>query len=309
MTRVYRLSIWWDRFQTYVETYLIRGKVNGVIDTGAPGTSLALPLKAIHLSLTDIEIVLNSHGHYDHVGGDAVIKALSDAQIMIHREDAVFLEDHRRCYDRFYAPLAIAMGHGQELEVEKAAFLEERSPELAVDRPLEDNDVIDLGGGVELRVLHLPGHTPGSVGFYLEGEGILFAGDSVCGLGVPDGSLPSLIDLEAYERSLVRLMGLPIRTILTAHPYRGLHLPPSPERKGQQVKEYLLDSTDAARRLREVLASHGKGEAGRPLQEIADSVIKELPAEMGFKRMAELRDYTISLGTVFWGLNEIHGGS
>ena len=77
-----------------------------------------------------------------------------------------------------------------------------------MDRRLTDGDVIDLGGGCELEVVHLPGHSQGSVGFYWRREGILLAGDSLPGVGGNIHGLPILDEPAAYERSLERVQAL-----------------------------------------------------------------------------------------------------
>lgn len=65
------LTIWWERFQTNIEAYLIKGKASAVVDTGAPGTSIASALEPFGLTLTDIDTVFLTHGHSDHIGGNA----------------------------------------------------------------------------------------------------------------------------------------------------------------------------------------------------------------------------------------------
>ena len=284
--RINTLSIWWDAIQANMDTYLVRGKMNALIDSGPPQSSLepmATALKSHGLVPADIGLVLNTHGHSDHIGGNAVLKAAGNAQVFIHRSDALFLEDHVLSFDRFYS---IGMEHN--LERQKAAVLQQLGPEVKVDRYLADGDRIDLGDGIVLRVIHIPGHTPGSCGYYWESEQILFAGDSVQGISTPGGFLPILCDCAAYEKSLERLQALPIRTLLLSHPYRGIHLPPSLLREGEAVREYLADSLLAARALGEAMQREVRASADRPLVEITNRVIAALPPEWGFKPVADL---------------------
>ncbi len=295
------LSIWWEQFQTNIEAYLIKGGVSALVDTGAPGTSIASALKPFGLTLADIDTAFLTHGHSDHIGGNAALKA-AGAKLMIHGDDAVFIEDHSRCFDEFYAPFVAAVGGA--VEKEKGAFLKEMAPELAVDRRLLDNDLIDLGGGVEIRVIHLPGHSSGSVGFYWEKEGLLFTGDSIQGLGTLDGSLPILFDLSAYQKSLQRLMEMPIRYILSYHPNRGVLLPPSTIRRGHEVKPYLRDCSEAVKRIAEAVEAQRQtwARGGSALNAATDSVMKALPKNLGYKPLAQQFVPQFSLGTVFWGL-------
>jgi hydroxyacylglutathione hydrolase len=62
--------------------------------------------------------------------------------------------------------------------------------EVSPDRQLQDGDELDLGRALVLRVLHTPGHTPGSISLYWEREGILFTGDSLQGRGSRPGWMP-----------------------------------------------------------------------------------------------------------------------
>jgi glyoxylase-like metal-dependent hydrolase (beta-lactamase superfamily II) len=299
--RIKRVSIWWDAVQSNIEAYLVKGKLNTLVDTGPPQASadvITAALKAFDLAPADIDLILNTHGHIDHIGGNGTVKAAGRAQVMIHREDAVFLEDRARSFDLFYAP-------GKEnVAQQKVGFLGQIGPDIVVDRYLEDNDVIDLGEGVELRVIHLPGHTPGSVGFYFEKEAILICGDSIPGLNTPGGFLPIIYDLASYEKSVERLSNVPLRAMLFSHPYRGLKLPPSVVRREEEISEYLTDSRSIAARLREAIAKQAAAAVNRPLLDIADTVVDALPVEMGFLKMAQLPMPELSLGTVFFALKQ-----
>jgi glyoxylase-like metal-dependent hydrolase (beta-lactamase superfamily II) len=82
-------------------------------------------------------------------------------------------------------------------------------------RVLEEGSVIDLGDR-HLEVLHLPGHTPGSIGLWESAAGILFSGDAVYRDDVlldelPDSSIPD------YLASIERLRGLPVRVVHGGH--------------------------------------------------------------------------------------------
>jgi glyoxylase-like metal-dependent hydrolase (beta-lactamase superfamily II) len=85
-----------------------------------------------------------------------------------------------------------------------AAFLYDRPfPPVTVDRLLEDGDVLRING-LELHVLHTPGHSPGSVCFLVEVEGstLLIAGDTLWG-----GYHPRLrSDISSWQRSIDRLL-------------------------------------------------------------------------------------------------------
>lgn len=305
---VWPLSFFWEKTQSNVLAYLIKGKLPTIIDTGPPQASpetIISLLKTLDLKLSDLELILHTHGHIDHRGGDVFIKESGEAQILLHQGDIVFFNNHVQCFDQFNAPFLKKLGREKDLEDEKAVFLKENKPQMAVDRQLDDNDSIELGNGVQLRVVHLPGHTPGSVGYYWEREGLLFIGDSVSGLHSPGGSLPVIFDFDAYVKSIDRLFEMDFQMLLCCHNYRGVSLPPSYVRHGQEIKQFLCDSRDVADRIRDAVYHHASQRKGGSLFDITDDVIAKLPEKFGFKRIAELQSPLFSLRTVFWCLSGI----
>ncbi|HEV7253288.1 MAG TPA: MBL fold metallo-hydrolase [Mesorhizobium sp.] len=79
---------------------------------------------------------------------------------------------------------------------------------------LGEGDLIDLGGRA-FRVLHLPGHSPGSIGLWDEAKGVLFSGDAIY-----DGELYDQLpdsDRAAYRRTMERLLRLPVQTVHAGH--------------------------------------------------------------------------------------------
>jgi len=96
---------------------------------------------------------------------------------------------------------------------------------------LDEGDVIDLGDRA-FEVLHLPGHSPGSIGLYDAKSRLLFSGDAVYDgplLDELDGS-----DVEHYVATMTRLMGLDVEVVHGGH---GLSM--GLERFREIVQEYL----------------------------------------------------------------------
>jgi glyoxylase-like metal-dependent hydrolase (beta-lactamase superfamily II) len=83
----------------------------------------------------------------------------------------------------------------------------------APTRTVEDGDVVELGGRT-LRIVHLPGHTAGSVGVLEEHTGLLFSGDTLFRDPV---SAVEQVDVEAHVASLQRLRELPVRIVHGGH--------------------------------------------------------------------------------------------
>ena len=142
-----------------------------VVDPGDDGTLAAARIRALGLR---VQAILLTHGHFDHASDTGPILALGKAPIYLHPADR---------------SLPTWLTHG-----------------LPDTLPLADGDVLSFAGA-ELRVLHTPGHTPGSVCF-LCGE-LLLCGDTLfagsCGrVDLPGGSMEQMA---ASLRRLARLEG------------------------------------------------------------------------------------------------------
>ena len=163
-----------------MDFYLIKGQRLVLIDTGifkSPETDLLPVLAENGLSTSDLEMIMHTHGHPDHVGGNEYIQFRSDAKVAIHENDALYLGDPEGSFDVFIKPVISALGG--DVKSEKRMFFGMAGAVYAPDRILRDGDTVDCGRGIVLKVVHLPGHTLGSVGYFWEAEGILFCGDAV----------------------------------------------------------------------------------------------------------------------------------
>ena len=116
-----------------------------------PGMGAAAPLmERVAANGLRLHLIANSHGHIDHIFDDAPLMRASEAPLAIHPDDAYRLEGRNN--------------YGFELETVTAT----------VD--LREGEQIRIGDLV-LDVLHLPGHTEGSVCLYEERRGLLLSGD------------------------------------------------------------------------------------------------------------------------------------
>lgn len=158
-----------------------------VIDPGADAEKIIAAIADLELKPA---VVLNTHGHVDHIGANSDIVQKYGVPLAIHGADTGMLKVSD------YIELSLLLGA-------------KNSP--APDRLLDDGDEIGFGRA-SLRVIHMPGHTPGSVGF-VHG-GVLFSGDTLfCG-GVGRTDLPggSWKDIERSIRE--RILSLPGETVV-----------------------------------------------------------------------------------------------
>ena len=158
-----------------------------VIDPGADPEKIISAIADLELKPV---IVLNTHGHVDHIGGNSDIVGKYRVPLAMHTADTGMLQVSD------YIELSLLLGA-------------RNSP--SPDRLLVDEDEI-IVGRTSLRVIHIPGHTPGSIGFVA--GGVLFSGDTLfCG-GVGRTDLPggSWKDLERSIRE--RILTLPEETIV-----------------------------------------------------------------------------------------------
>lgn len=162
--------------------YIVRA--NGgkaiVIDPGDEPERILEVLDGLGCS---VELILNTHAHFDHAGADARLARATGAKIGVHRLD-----------------VAMLLGDSGEVDWLGSGRLAEEETVL----PLEEGDKLSAGD-LKLTVLHTPGHTPGSMSLF--GSALIFTGDllfrgSVGRTDLPGGSYTTLVE------SLKRIAGL-----------------------------------------------------------------------------------------------------
>ena len=135
--------------------------------------------------------IINTHGHSDHTAGNEAIKTASGAKLLIHEVDANRLgKVVHKTFSR------ILGGKG--------------SP--APDVLLNDNDLIQIGDGTNLRVIHTPGHTPGSICLYSDGH--IFTGDTLFVGAVGRTDLPGGSSKQLLTSIQEKIYTLPGSTIV-----------------------------------------------------------------------------------------------
>jgi len=142
-----------------------------------PGGDVERILSALEEDSLNCKMIINTHCHFDHIGGNKGLKEATGAPIYIHPLEKELLTKMG----------SLAMSFGVPVE---------DSP--PPDGFLEEGDVIKVGGEIELEVLHTPGHSPGHISLYLRGKKMAVVGDvlfrfSVGRTDFPGGSHRQLI--------------------------------------------------------------------------------------------------------------------
>lgn len=123
-----------------------------VIDPGEETDRILLALAEAKLK---VKYIINTHGHFDHVGGNKLLKDATGAELMIHSLDADML--------KHTAEHAAAWGLSGENS-------------YPPDRMLEDGDTVTFGK-ITLNIIHTPGHSRGGISIYTDDS--VFVGDTL----------------------------------------------------------------------------------------------------------------------------------
>lgn len=171
--------------------HLILCEHPALIDTGLGDESLIDEIEK-HIPIEDIEFVINTHCHFDHIGGNGLFEK---SKILAHETDADAISKNRQ-------DIILNGFFGGDVFTK-------------VDVKLKDGDVIDLGD-VKLKVIHTPGHTAGSICLLYENESALFTGDTLfdgcCGrTDLPTG------DEKSMNSSLKRILKLDFEKAYPGH--------------------------------------------------------------------------------------------
>jgi glyoxylase-like metal-dependent hydrolase (beta-lactamase superfamily II) len=229
---------------TATNVYVVRGAITALVDTGvfgSPTNDVAPALASLGLSLGDVDLVVNTHGHFDHLGGNGEGKDAANAEIALHRADVPLAESHEN-QTRRLRELYGAIDADHLRPAREAMTLRLLGRAVGVDRVLDDGDVVDLGADVKLTVIHTPGHTAGAVCYYWEAANLLLTGDSIQGRGVHAGALPIVEAPGSYAASLKRARDIRPAALLMGHGFQGPDGDLGPVARGRAVADVFYES-------------------------------------------------------------------
>ena len=197
-----------------VNCYLLRSETGFVlVDTGVQTRRARLneAIESAGCKPGDLKLILMTHGDVDHVGNCAYLRSKYGAPCAIHALDAPMVEDGNMSANRKAKPDKVSLifrllGLFAGRLVAKNP-LEKFRPDILVD------ERFDLGSyGLKAKVVHLPGHSKGSIGV-LTSDGDLICGDMFYNLP----GFRSIDDMSDYQASLNKLRGLKIERVYPGH--------------------------------------------------------------------------------------------
>lgn len=254
---IYRLKI--PLLTMWTSSVLVRknGK-NVLIDSGSYASDvddyIVPALQGLGLKPTDIDVLLATHTHWDHIGGHLHLRELGVKEIAV--------------YEKGFPKLCDPMSYQEKMFWE---FGKENAPALAHLDGLEANAILHDGDEVAgLRLISTPGHDDDCVSYLEPESGLLISGDSLQGIGIEVLGCAFYQCLPDYEATVRKLQRMKIKSVLFSHPtppWTGIVTP------GETV---FAETLGFIRRYDELL----KSQTPKPLAERAAELIRQLDGQV-----------------------------
>ena len=173
--------------ERYVYSYLILDRKITLIDSGIKGSEKDIYsyIRDAGRSIGDIETLMLSHAHPDHIGAASQIKKDVQCEVVAHEKEKIWIEDIE--FQNQQRPVP--------------GFYNLVNEPVNVDVLIEDNEMLIIGNSLELRMLHTPGHSPGMLSILFPGQNILFTGDAI----PLENDIPNYNNFHQMKLSLKRI--------------------------------------------------------------------------------------------------------
>ena len=213
-----------DRF---VYAYMLYGKNIWLIDCGVAGSERTIfdYIKQTGRKEEDIEMLMLTHSHPDHIGAASEIKSASGCTIAAHYAERAWIEDTNLQFSKRPVP----------------GFHNLIKESVEVGSVLEDGDILKMEGGPNIKVFHTPGHSSGSISLLVHEDNALITGDAV----PIAGDIPIYEDVTETVASLKKIKSIvDINTLLPAW---------SEPVEGQRVYKTINESLEYIQHIHEII--------------------------------------------------------
>ncbi len=189
--------------------FVYRSKVPILVDTAyiADFDETARLIKGLGVDLSRVRLIINTHSHCDHIGGNKLIQEQSGCDIALHKVGKYFIDtrDDWSTWWRYY---------NQEADF------------FTCTRALEDGEVIAIGPH-DFQVIYTPGHASHGIGLYNRRDKVLLSSDTLWenDMAVMTIRVEGSRALFCMQESLAKLEGLDVRVVYPGHgkPFTDMH--------------------------------------------------------------------------------------
>lgn len=254
---------------------LIKGEKNYLIDSGAdePETYLIPALEELGMTINDVDWLLNTHSHGDHITGHHTLVN------KYHLKTAVFKGGENNLRNPKANAIRIR-GKFPEFSPPVQSWLKGVSPDLC----LEDGEVLDG----RFKIISTPGHDDDCVCILDLQTKTLFTGDSLQANGTLSQGIAFYQNLQKYKASVDKLLGEDIENIVCAHDYDGIGSTIIGKENCQKALEYCKKQPEVYQQIIEEIVADGE----KPLDQIAIQLINRIGISMPEKLFLPL--YTVN---------------
>lgn len=253
--------------------YLFDGTRVVLVDSGVaetPGKTIFPYMENLGLNPSRLAMVITTHPDLDHQGGNAAIREMApDALVACGEADRQMVQDPASLYSERYNYLKVDHGLGFDDDPPRDA-----GKACRVDVGLRGGERVIVADGLDLEVLHVPGHSQGHLALFDRDRKTAFVSDAVHGRGCPnpDGTMALPVTyfyIDLYLSTLTHLDGLGLEALHTGH---------WPSMYGDEIRDFFSDSRKTVEILdRRIIRALRQARSGLTLNQLIDEVREEFP--------------------------------